>query len=338
MSDIRKDPLTDTWVIIAPGRAARPHTKEKQKEEEVKKCPFCEGEDVESQIMPYAICAAEFDEDGNWITRVVTNKYPALSPAAELKKEDLDDTFHIEAGVGGHEILVESPAHKYFSWADMPPKQIEAVLRTYKCRYEYWRKDPRIAYLAIFRNYGKVAGASIRHPHSQMIATPLVPPRIQNQMNEMKKYYQKNDECLMCHLIDLERRKEVRLVAENKDFVALSSFAPRFPYETWIVPKKHNSSFDNITDKQIENLAPFLSDLIKRFDKLLNDPPFNLILQVSPLKEKNLPFYHWHIEIIMRLSQPAGFEWGTGVYINSIAPEIAAQELKNEKLRDKNDK
>ena len=144
----------------------------------------------------------------------------------------------------------------------------------------------------------------------------------------MKKYHKKNNECLMCRIIKSERKEKARIIAENKDFVAISSFAPRFPYETWIVPKKHSSSFDDITEKQIESLAPFISDFMKRFNKLLSDPPFNLILQVGPLKKQKLPFYHWHIEIMPKLIRMAGFEWGSGFYIVFTPPEIAAKYLR----------
>lgn len=327
MSDIRKDPFSNTWVIIAPGRAARPHVEEKDKEEEVERCPFCESPEITAPIPHPANCTGQLDDKGNWITKVIPNKFPALTPDPELEQEQIDGIYHNLTGVGGHDILIETPEHKYFSWSSMPTEQIQAVLRNYRCLYSHWRKDPRIEYLSIFRNYGHVAGASLRHPHSQMVATPLVPPRIDQELQEMKRHYEQSNHCLMCHVIELELKSKERLILENEDFAAFANFAPRFPYETLVVPKKHADTFEDITDEQIANLASLLSELFKKFDKLLNDPPYNLILHVSPLRTHGLLYYHWHIEIIMRLSQPAGFEWGSGVYINSVAPEKAAKEL-----------
>lgn len=327
MSDIRKDPFSNTWVIIAAERAARPHVEEKEAEQDVEHCPFCENPEITAPIPPYATCAGEEDKDGNWITKIIPNKYPALTPDPQLEQEQIDGIYHNLTGVGGHDILIETPEHKYFSWSTMPVEQIQAALRNYRCRYSFWQNDPRIEYLSIFRNYGHVAGASLKHPHSQMVATPLVPPRIEQELEEMKRHYEQSNHCLMCHIIELELKSKTRLIMENGDFAAFTNFAPRFPYETLIAPKKHMDAFEEITDEQITNLAALLSELFKKFDKLLNDPPYNLILHVSPLRTSGLLYYHWHIEIIMRLSQPAGFEWGSGVYINSVAPEEAAKEL-----------
>ncbi len=329
MPDIRKDALSNTWVIIAPERASRPQAKKKKKADPpMPHCPFCEGEDAKSEIVPYATCAATFDEQGNWVTRILNNKFPALKTSEQYKEQDFEHIYHQMTGVGGHEILIESPEHKHFKWATMPKKQLITVFKNYQCRYAYWRKDSRIAYLSIFRNHGKIAGASVKHPHSQMIATPLVPPRVETEMKEMKKHKQKTNKCLMCHMIKFEKKARERIIMENDDFVAFSNFAPRFPYETLVVPKKHRDTFEDISEKEMASLAEFMSTLMAKFDKLLDDPPFNLIFHVSPIRMRGIDFFHWHIEIIFRLSQPAGFEWGSGIYINSVPPEKAAEELR----------
>ena len=328
MPELRRDALSDTWVIIAPERASRPQAKKKKKEPPMPHCPFCEGAEAKSDIVPYATCAATFDKKGNWVTRILNNKFPALKPSEELTEEDFEHIYHQMGGVGGHEILVESPEHKHYKWSNMPKEQLITVLKNYQCRYAYWRKDPRIAYLSIFRNHGKVAGASVKHPHSQMIATPLVPPRVEKEMDKMKKHKQKTGKCLICHMAKFEEKVEQRIIMENDHFLAFSNFAPRFPYETTIIPKKHRDTIEDITEKEMESLADFLSGLFEKFDKLLDDPPYNLILHVSPIKMRGLDYFHWHIEIIFRLSQPAGFEWGSGIYINSVAPEVAAEKLR----------
>jgi len=331
LSDIRKDPLSDTWVIIAPKRAARPHLEETEKEEELKFCPFCDSDEIKAPIPADDNCAAQYDKEGNWLTRVLTNKYPALTRDVELKQNDINGIYHNLTGVGGHEILVETPLHDYFGWSDMPIEQLKAIFRNYRCRYAHWRADHRIAYLSVFRNYGKVAGASIKHPHSQMVATPLIPPRVKSEIKEMKRHFEQSNHCLMCHIIELEQKTDERLILENEDFIAFSTFAPRFPYETLLVPKRHTDTFEDITEEEITSLADLVSKLFQKFDKLLNDPPFNLILHVSPLRSHGSPYYHWHMEIIFRLSQPAGFEWGSGVYINSVSPEEAARQLNKTK-------
>ncbi len=329
MSDIRKDPMSDTWVIIAPQRASRPHVLNTTRvEEESDYCPFCESDEIKTPIAPHSDCSAIFDEEGNWVTRVLANKFPALTIEGSLEQENINQIYHKLSGVGAHEILVESPVHNYFSWATMPVSQLEAIFTNYRCRYSYWRKDQRMKYLSIFRNHGKVAGASVKHPHSQMVATPFIPPRIQSEIRQLKNHFEQTNHCLMCHILDLELKTNDRLILENADFAAISNFAPRFPYETLIVPKKHAASFEDINDNQIKSLSSLVSALFRKFDSLLADPPFNVMLHVSPLKSPNSSYYHWHMEIIFRLSQPAGFEWGSGVYINSVSPEEATKQLR----------
>lgn len=328
MSQIRKDPLSNTWVIIAPERSARPDTLVMKPEIEQKKfCPFCESDEIKQPIPPYAICAGEFDQEGRWLTRILPNKFPALTPEPLLCQRELDGIYHLLEGVGGHEILVESPVHED-TLATMPVEQIQAILQNYQCRYGYWRTDPRVSYLSVFKNHGKSAGASLRHPHSQMIATPLVPPRVADELDESKEYYEMNNSCLLCDTIEIERKVKKRFVLENDTMIAYMPFAPRFPFETLIVPKRHCASYEQINKKEIEDLASMMSILFKKYNKLLVDPPFNYIIHSTPIRTPGLLYYHWHIEIILRLSQPAGFEWGSGVYINSVAPEEAAKDMK----------
>lgn len=333
MSEIRKDPLSNTWVIIAPERSARPRTlAAKPDEEKSKFCPFCESDEIKKPVEKFAICAAEFDKKGHWLTRILPNKFPALTPEPLLCQKEIDGVYHLLEGVGGHEILVESPVHEE-TLATMPLKQIEAILRNYQCKYGYWRNDPRISYLSIFKNHGKQAGASLKHPHSQLVATPLVPPRVASELEEAKEYYELNNRCIICDTVEIEKKSKKRIVAENDNFVAYMPFAPRFPYETLIVPKRHSATYEEIKKGEVEGLAKMISNLFKRYDKLLFDPPFNYILHVAPLRTPGLLYFHWHIEVILRLSQPAGFEWGSGVYINSVAPEEAAKQLNKIKVK-----
>jgi UDPglucose--hexose-1-phosphate uridylyltransferase len=332
MSQIRKDPLSNTWVIIAPERSARPSTLVVQPEVEKNRfCPFCESDEIKRPVPPFSICAAEFDKEGRWKTRILPNKYPALTPEPLLRQKELDGIYHMLEGVGGHEILVESPIHEE-TMATMSVEQIQAVLRNYQCKYGYWRKDPRISYVSVFKNHGKRAGASLRHPHSQLIATPLVPPRIAIELDESKEYYEMSNKCLLCETIKIEAKVKKRLIIENDTMIAYMPFAPRFPFETLIAPKRHNASYEEISQQEIKDLASIMSILFKKYDKLLHDPPYNYIIHTAPLRTPGLLYSHWHMEIILRLSQPAGFEWGSGVYINSVAPEEAAKDMKKVKV------
>ncbi|RJQ31757.1 MAG: galactose-1-phosphate uridylyltransferase [Actinobacteria bacterium] len=334
LSEIRKDPLSNDWVIIASERGGRPTDlkTETTKEEKGKFCPFCDSSEVSEPVKPHSICAATFAPDGKWMTRILPNKYPALMPEPILAQREMDDLYHCLTGVGGHEILVDSPKHDE-TLATMSKEQIEAIITNYQCRYSYWRKDPRITYLSVFKNHGKVAGASLHHPHSQLVATPLIPPRLTTELNESKEYFKLNNECLMCKILKTELENKHRLIFENNSVAAFCSFAPRFPFESLIVPKRHSASLEEITKEEISDLAEAMSVIFKKLDKLLNDPPFNYLIHVAPLRTPGLLYYHWHIEVILRLSQPAGFEWGSGVYINSVPPEDAALELNKVKIR-----
>ncbi|MEW6189479.1 MAG: galactose-1-phosphate uridylyltransferase [Actinomycetota bacterium] len=335
MSEIRKDPASHTWIILSTERGKRPsdfREREVGPPSALRPCPFCRGEEMAPPEEVHAIWPGEIDKrTKGWKTRVLPNKYPALRPSISLSQAEADTIYHLLSGVGAHEVIVESPNHED-TLVTMPPGQIEAIIRTYCQRYKFWRRDPRVTFVLIFKNYGLAAGASLEHPHSQLVATPIIPPRIFEELEEAKNYYLRNKECIYCRMIKAEAEAKVsRKVLENDTMFALCPFASRFPCELHILPKKHTAALEEITQKEVSDLAKMISEVFRRMSKVLNDPPYNFMIHVAPLRTPGLLFYHWHIEIIPRLTMPAGFEWGTGIYINIISPEDAAKALREAK-------
>lgn len=338
MSEIRKDPASHTWIILAAERGKRPcdfrEAAKPAKPALASNCPFCGEGEMTVPPKEHSIWPGEIDKrTGRWLTRVLPNKFPALKASIELTQGQADHIYHLLSGVGGHDILVDSPAHNA-TIANMSLEQLQAMIRTYLKRYLFWKNDPRVVYTLIFRNYGSVAGASLEHPHSQLIATPVIPPRIFEELREAREYYKSNGECLFCRMIKAEFENDrSRMVFENRSMVAFCPFASRFPYETWILPKSHRATIEGLSPEEEHDLAEVLSQVFKRIDALLNDPPYNYMVHVAPLRTPGLLYYHWHIEILPRLAKPAGFEFGGGIFINTISPEDAARDLREQKIK-----
>jgi UDPglucose--hexose-1-phosphate uridylyltransferase len=256
----------------------------------------------------------------------VPNKFPALRIEGELDRrgEGIYDKMN---GVGAHEVIIECPDHDA-TLASVPQEHFEKVLLSYRDRMNELYRDRRFKYMAIFRNQGEVAGASLAHPHSQIIALPIVPRRVMEELEGSKAYFNYKERCVFCDIIRQEKEQGMRVVNENREFIALTPFASRFPFEIWILPKNHSSSFEDIPHVDYASLAGLFSDTLKRLSLCLNDPPYNFMLHTSPVGEKLNDYYHWHFEIIPRLTRVAGFEWGSGFYINPTSPEDAAQILR----------
>lgn len=230
-------------------------------------------------------------------------------------------------GLGAHEVIIEAPEHdKEFHLLE--DKRGEDVIWAFRDRIMDLKKDPRFAYILVFKNRGAAAGASLSHPHAQLIATPVVPKRVQEEVKGAKNYYEYKERCVFCDMIKQELNTTSRVVAENDDFLAFAPFASRFPFETWVIPKVHDSDFEDIQKHETIHLSRMLKLILGKINKVLDNPPYNYILHNSPLRENRLPHYHWHIEIMPRLTKVAGFEWGTGFYINPTAPEEAARFLR----------
>lgn len=333
MPELRKDPIIGRWVIISTKRGKRPSdfggTIEKK---QGGFCPFCMGNEgtTPPEILAYRPDATTRDTPG-WSLRVVPNKFPALQIEGELNKvgEGLFDKMN---GIGAHEVLIETPHHE-MTIPTMAAKDVENIFWAFRDRLIDLKKDARFKYIMIFKNHGAAAGASLEHPHSQMIALPIIPLVVEQEMTGAKAYYNYKDRCVFCDIIHQEKTEGVRLISENEEFIVFSPYAPRFPFETWIMPKRHSTLFENCRTGEYTALTHALQDTIARMDKVLQNPPYNFIIHNSPLYGyEEVPYYHWHIEVMPKLTKVAGFEWGTGFYINPTPPEDAATFLREVEL------
>ena len=327
MPQLRKDPVTKRWVIILHEQAKTPEDfKTVQPPHQQIKCPFCEGNESMSppEVMSYRTPDTLPNNPG-WAVRVVPNKFPALQIEGDLDRTGIG-VYDMMNGVGAHEVIIESPRHED-GFHNYTSEQIARILHAYVDRYRDLRRDRRFRYILIFKNNGQAAGASLDHPHSQLIATPIIPKRAMEEIDGANTYYYYKERCVFCDIIRQELSQGDRIVHENEQFVAFEPFAARFPFETWIAPKDHKDSFGDIDEAEIDGLADVMHSTLQKLIKTLDNPPFNFVIHTSPCDEHCADYYHWHIEILPRLSKTAGFEWGSGFYINPVAPEKAAQFL-----------
>jgi UDPglucose--hexose-1-phosphate uridylyltransferase len=331
--ELRKDPVVGRWVVIAAERAKRPQDfipleNTHATAEGRVHCPFCPGSE---SLTPPEIMAIRPDgsppNTPGWTLRVVSNKYPALQIEGELDARG-DGIYDRMNGIGAHEVIIETPDHEA-TLGTMPVEQIEAMLRAFIDRMTDLEKDKRFKYIQIFKNVGESAGASLEHPHCQLIATPVVPKRITEELSGCLSHFEYKERCVICDIVRQESDDGRRLIFADDMVVSFVPFAPRFPFETQIVPRHHRSSFRNIADEEIRHLAVHIKIVIHKLNGLLRTPPYNMVLHTAPTGLDDLQYYHWHREIIPKLAKVAGFEWGTGFYINPTIPEQAAEDLRN---------
>lgn len=328
MPELRQDPITKRWVVIAAERNKRPQDfKVIREERKPGVCPFCEGNEKKTppEITAYREPGTAPDEQGWWI-RVVPNKFPALTYEGNLITTR--DQFYTKmSGIGAHEVIIESPDHQ-MSLEKHSIHQLQEIFRAWRERLENLLSDSRINYVQIFKNAGARAGASLEHPHSQLIATPIIPPVVEDELEGAREYFEKEGKCLFCEINSFELSNKTRVVIENEEFCAYCPYASRFPFETWVIPKGHQASFTYLDDYLLNQLSLILKETMQKIVTSLNRPPYNLVLHTAPKGYLESPYYHWHIEILPRLTTVAGFEWGTGIYINPTAPEVAAAFLR----------
>jgi UDPglucose--hexose-1-phosphate uridylyltransferase len=327
MSELRQDPTTYDWIIMATERSVRPHELNGRKSpkhrasEYDKECPFCPGNE---QRTPPA--ETVYGDNNNWEIRVVQNKFPALTPEGNTNRIEYK-LFRKTQGYGRHEVVIESPRHNEFL-PFMENEHIEHLLQVFRDRYHALKKDSEVKIIIIFKNHGEGAGTSLEHPHTQIIASPVVPPFIRRRLEIATQHYDNTGTCLYHELLLNEREVAERIIMETEHFVSLHPFASHYPFETWIMPKVHKSSFGDITEDEIRDLSVILkSNLIKLYEGL-DDPDYNLIIHTSPVDDEHKLYYLWHIQIVPRLTQMAGFELGSGIYINIALPEQTASFLK----------
>lgn len=331
MPELRKDPVLGRWVIISTERAKRPKDFKAAPEKKVispKSCPFCPGNETATppEIFAYRKEGTEPNTPG-WTLRVISNKFPALLIEGDINRRGEGIYDHMN-GIGAHEVIIETPDHEA-DLADLELSHFKNVIYAYKQRINDLKNDPRLRYVMIFKNFGAAAGASLEHSHSQLIATPVVPKRVTEEMDGARRYFEYRDRCIFCDIVVQETKDRKRLISENNSYILICPFAPRFPFETWILPRSHMSNFEEATEQQLDDLASILKDCLMRIKKALNTPPYNYIIHTTPITLKGIEFYHFHLEIIPVLTHIAGFEWGTGFYINPTGPEESASYLKN---------
>ena len=331
MPELRRDPVIGRWVIISTERSKISLDFKKDIENETisKNCAFCEGNEhmTPPEILAYRKHGSHKDQPGWWV-RVVPNKYPALGIEGEIKRtgEGLYDKM---SGIGAHEVIIETAEHN-LELPNIEDKKAEDIIWAYKDRIADLRRDFRFDYILIFKNHGKAAGASVSHPHSQLIALPMVPIRVKQEQLGAKQYFEFKERCVFCDIISYELAEEARVVTENDSFVAVCPYASRFPFETWILPKRHYSHFSDLDKHDVPRLTQIMKTVLGKLNKALENPPYNYLIHTNPLKEPDSNFYHWHIELMPKLTRVAGFEWGTGFYINPVPPEEAARFLREE--------
>lgn len=328
MPDLRKDPITGRWVIIATDRARRPEdfTRERVVSKNGRLCPFCAGNESKTPPEVLAYRTGGAPNHAGWHLRVVPNKFPALRVEGSLDRqgEGLYDRMN---GIGAHEVIIESTNHKA-SPGSLTEKEYEDTFFAFRDRMMDLKKDRRLRYILLFKNYGENAGATLEHPHSQLIALPVVPKRVIEEMEGAKRHFDYRERCIYCDIIQHESQSQQRVVLETDHFTVLCPYASRFPFEVWIMPRRHGSHFEKIDNAALHNLAWVLRALLRKMEQALEFPPFNLILNTAPVQDPDYDYYHWHIEIIPKLTRVAGFEWGTGFYINPTPPEEAARFLR----------
>lgn len=341
MPELRKDPISDRWVVISTERGRRPSdfkaADASSMQDEAKTCPFDEGSESKTppEVLSYRKPGTAKNSPG-WYVRVMPNKFPALIIEGEVNRTGIG-LFDMMSGIGAHEVIVETPRHGE-TITDMEDSQVEKILWAYKERIHDLEKDKRFRYVLVFKNHGREAGASLSHSHSQLIATPITPRYVKLELTNARQYFIEKERCIFCDLIRQELSYGERIVNENENFITFAPFASRFPFEMWLLPRKHYYSFTEINEEETKQCAKMLKDILLRLKKTLRDVPYNYVVHTAPniIPRAGRPDYwgtvqydfHWHIEIIPKLTQMAGFEWGSGLYINPTSPEEAAKYLR----------
>ncbi len=327
MPELRQNFFTKEWVIIATERAKRPeelatHRAAQTQPSFVESCPFCPGN--ESKTPPEVMRTPYGGEP--WTVRVIPNKFAALSSDVQPVRS-LQHLRRRVDGFGFHEVIVDSPDHAGF-FPFLPDEHIASVLRVYRERYNALSRDRRVAHITIFKNHGLDAGASLQHPHSQLIATPVIPSQVRHRLYEALRHYDDVGECMFCHMVEREIGDETRIVCKSENFVAMEVFASPTPFATHIFPLRHMASFGDISDLEINDLARVLRTLLAKIYVGLENPDLNFTVRSGPAEYAGARHFHWYMSVIPRLTRVAGFELGSGMFINTVLPEAAAEFLR----------
>jgi UDPglucose--hexose-1-phosphate uridylyltransferase len=340
LSELRRDPVSGRWVIIAAGRSKRPDEYRTERRLFVRNpgtavfCPFCPGNEAKTPPAIYTVpVPGTQPEDSGWRVRVVPNKFPALT-RGEAPIPSRRGLFESMEGIGVHEVIIESPAHDT-DLPDLPPDHVRDILSACQSRFRSIEAEPQYAYIQLFKNKGPEAGASLSHPHFQIVATPIVPKQVEEEIYASDRHFRRTGECLFCRTLGEETEADERIVRANAHVAALAPFASRFPFEMRIFPRRHSPYFSAAAPEELAALGEVLQAVLAKLRSLLDDPPFNIILHQGPHTARAREIWpdidrisHWYIEIIPVLTRIAGFEWGTGFYINPVVPEDSARFLR----------
>lgn len=331
MSELRQNIATKEWVIIATERARRPEDfapARRDKSESSRNvfsphCPFCPGNE---KLSPEEITTVN-DSDGRWLVRVVANKYPALARQGTLDYHE-EHSRRWMNGVGIHDVIIDAREHN-LTTAYFEREQMVRVLRAYRTRYLAAVEDDRVELVTLFKNHGAGAGTSLEHPHSQMIASPIVPAHIRDRIAQAMHYYDDHRECVFCRMLEDERRSGDRIVYESEHFTAFVLYAALSPFHIWALPKRHVSTFPELSPDEIRNLAGLIQTILLKINIGLSDPDYNYVIRSLPGAPHTNAFFHCYMSIIPRVTMAAGFELGSGMYINTALPEKSAEFLRN---------
>ena len=328
MSQMRFNPITLDWVIMAPERALKPddflHGKKGLPPRPAHRddCPFCVGNE---HLAPEEICRASAT-DGSWMARVIPNKYSAFIATDDLQRKSRG-TFRSMAAAGAHEVVIEHPQHD-LSLVDMAPSHLAIILRLYLQRYRALREQSNVESIVIFKNHGERAGTSLEHSHSQITATPVVSSQVYMRLQEARRFHEFNGACLYCEVLREELEAGERIIEASDSFVAFLPYASLSPYHLWIFPRQHASSFDSISDDDVVDLAGVLSRQLHRLAAAAGDPDYNFTIRSAPVGESTSCCFHWYLSVVPRMNHLAGFELGSGSYINSMRPEFCAERMR----------
>ncbi|QDU40340.1 Galactose-1-phosphate uridylyltransferase [Maioricimonas rarisocia] len=332
MSEMRYDHTTGDWVVFAPLRKLRPHAETSPAsspptEQTRMSCPFCPGNE---SMTPPEIAAIRPDGrgDSEWLVRVIPNKFPALRIEEDDRRRQQGRLFQHMGGCGAHEVIIESPDHSLLL-CQQPVEQIERILRMAQSRFNDLMQDHRFQSIIVFKNHGEGAGTSLRHPHWQIIATPVVPRMLRQRYEQATEHFDRTGNCLYCELVNEELAADERIILTNAHYVAFMPYASHLPFETWIVPLRQQATFGQVPAGELPALAGILREVLLKLYVALDNPDFNLTIDVAPRGDEDKEYYQWHIRVLPRLSTTAGFEMGSGMSINTVLPEEAARFLRN---------
>lgn len=343
MGELRKDPILGRWVIIATERSKRPDSfgekKEGPSEDEIAKCPFCGGRETQTPPEIYSLRNPDTKpNEPGWRVRVVPNKFPALGIDVPLEKKGFG-LHDFMTSFGAHEVIIENPDHRK-EFHDLSLDEMSDVITVLQNRTGDLFNDSRLHYILVFKNKGKEAGASLGHPHHQIIGLPITPIRVREELKGAEFYFKLKERCIFCDLIEQEVYSKERVIFENRSFISFCPYASRFPFEMWVLPKEHTIDFYSFNSRdKIRDLAEMMKTLITKLHQVLRNPEYNYIIHAAPNRYPRGGYwqtieedYHWHIELFPRLTRVAGFEWGSGFYINPVPPEMAAKYLREAEI------